>query len=85
MDVQSGAIRAAATAPRFNPNAFASRDTATIARVLADPAHPLYDRATKMAIPPGSVFKVVTALALLADPEFDPLANVRLPGISHAT
>ncbi|HVU88341.1 MAG TPA: penicillin-binding transpeptidase domain-containing protein [Pirellulales bacterium] len=80
MDVHSGAILASATAPRFNPNAFARRDTAAIERLLADPAHPLFDRATKMAIPPGSVFKVVTALALLAEPGFDPWATCDCQG-----
>ncbi len=80
MDARSGAILALATAPRFNPNAFASRDTAVVERLLADPAHPLFDRATKMAIPPGSVFKVVTALALTADPGFDPLATCDCQG-----
>jgi penicillin-binding protein 2 len=80
LDAQSGAILASATAPRFNPNAFASRDAATIERLLADPAHPLFDRATKMALPPGSVFKVVTALALTADPNFDPLTTCDCQG-----
>ena len=81
MDVQSGAILASATSqPRFNPNAFASRDAAAIERLLSDPAHPLFDRATKMGLPPGSVFKVVTALVLLADPKFDPLATCDCQG-----
>jgi penicillin-binding protein 2 len=33
-----------------------------------------------MALPPGSVFKVVTALALLADADFDPLATCNCQG-----
>jgi penicillin-binding protein 2 len=39
---------------------------------LHDPAHPLFDRSIQMAIPPGSVFKVVTAAALMQQPGFDP-------------
>ena len=72
MDVHSGAILAAASAPRFEPAAFAEHDAAAIERTLSDPAHPLFDRAIQMAIPPGSVFKTVTALALLDAPAFDP-------------
>ncbi len=72
MDVRNGAILAAASAPRFDPAAFADRDAAAIDRAIADPAHPLFDRTIQMAIPPGSVFKLVTALALLDSPAFDP-------------
>ena len=80
LDVHSGAILAAATAPRFDPNLFASREAASIDRLMADLSHPLFDRTTKMAIPPGSVFKVVTALALMADPGFDQRAAVECQG-----
>ncbi|HEY2148718.1 MAG TPA: penicillin-binding transpeptidase domain-containing protein [Pirellulales bacterium] len=72
MDVRNGAILAAASAPRFDPAAFADRDAAAIDRALADRAHSLFDRTIQMAIPPGSVFKLVTALALLDSPAFDP-------------
>jgi penicillin-binding protein 2 len=80
VDVASGAILAAATAPRFNPNLFAANNPDAVERLLHDPAHPLFDRVTKMAIPPGSVFKVVTALALLADENFDPEATFDCQG-----
>jgi len=72
LEADSGAILAAATAPRFNPNHFANRDAEAIERLLREPAHPLFDRVTKMAIPPGSVFKIITSLALLAGADFDP-------------
>jgi len=80
LDIHTGAMLAAATAPRFNPNHFASHDSDAIERSLHDPAHPLYDRVTKMAIPPGSVFKVVTALALLAESDFNPYEPVDCQG-----
>jgi len=69
MDVQTGAIRAIASAPRFDPNLFAGRQPEELQGLLTDPAHPLFDRATQMAIPAGSVFKIVTAAAML---ETDP-------------
>ncbi len=64
MDVRSGEVLAAATQPRFDPNWFATGD-ARVEAVLGDPGQPLFDRATRMAIPPGSVFKPLVALALV--------------------
>ncbi|HEY2837707.1 MAG TPA: penicillin-binding transpeptidase domain-containing protein [Pirellulales bacterium] len=72
LDVNTGEILASASAPRYNPNVFAERDSEAIAALLDNAGHPLFDRATQMALPPGSVFKVVTAATLLEDPRFDP-------------
>lgn len=65
MDVHSGALLAAASAPRFDPNRFTGGDHEALAALLSDAGQPLFDRASKMALPPGSVFKVITAAALL--------------------
>ena len=65
MDVRDGSIRASASAPAFCPGVFAGGRGSEAAALLDDPAHPLLDRVLKMAIPPGSVFKIVTAAALL--------------------
>jgi penicillin-binding protein 2 len=65
LDVHDGAILAAASAPRFKPGLFAGGGSAELAALLADPAHPLFDRVAGMAIAPGSVFKVATSIALL--------------------
>jgi penicillin-binding protein 2 len=65
MDVHSGEILTAASEPRFDPGAFAVGDESVDA-VLADPRRPLFDRATRMAIPPGSVFKPLVGLALVS-------------------
>ena len=72
MDVADGAIRAAASAPRFDPNLFDRRDQGKLAALLVDPAGPLFDRVSRMAIPPGSVFKTVSAAALLESGAVDP-------------
>jgi len=74
IDVHTGEILATASGPRYNPNVFAEGDNEAIGRVLADAGHPLFDRPTQMALPPGSVFKLVTAATLLEDPRFDPAA-----------
>ena len=72
LDVRSGAILAAASAPRFDPNGSAGADGTQVAALLADPGHPLFDRVTRMAIPPGSVFKIVSAAALVEAAAIDP-------------
>ncbi len=64
MDTTSGELLAVAAAPRFDPNWFVSGDP-RVTGVLNDPRRPMFDRALRMAIPPGSVFKALTALALV--------------------
>lgn len=70
IDAGSGAVLAAASAPRFDPNLFAAGPDRKIQGLLADPAHPLVDRVSMMAIPPASVFKIVTSAALLESAGF---------------
>ncbi len=83
MDIQSGAIRAAASAPRFDPNLFLAGNSEELTDLLTDPSHPLLDRTTKMAIPPGSVFKIVTAMALLETESVDPSEPFFCQGYLH--
>lgn len=72
MDVHSGELLAAASAPRFDPNDFTRGDDDAVGALLAAEGHPLFDRASKMALPPGSVFKVITAAALLETAAISP-------------
>ena len=67
MDVAGGAIRAAASAPRFDPNLFVHGDQSELAALLDDPAGPLFDRVSRMALPPGSVFKTILGVAALEE------------------
>ena len=65
VDVQTGAVLVAASAPRFDLNV-ASRPASDAAQELAARTDsPLFNRVVQMAIPPGSTFKPVTALAAL--------------------
>jgi len=83
MNVDSGALLAAASAPAFDPNLFVSdRDEAVVA-LLNDPAHPLFDRVACMALAPGSVFKIVTAAALLKSSGLDPAEPFTCQGYLH--
>ena len=69
LDIHTGETLALASAPRFDPNWFAGSGSPemsdSLTEVLNDQRRPLFDRAIKMAIPPGSVFKTLTSVALL--------------------
>ncbi len=87
MDPKTGAILAAASSPSFDPESLLGDDAAAIwDSLLADPAKPLNDRATRELFAPGSTFKtVVTATALdtgAADPstEFPDPEEYQLEG-----
>jgi len=84
MAVETGDLLAAASAPRFDPNVFAVDSGPAVEGLLKDPAHPLFDRVARMAIPAGSVFKTVTAAALLEAAGFDPEEPFGCQGYLHA-
>lgn len=69
IDPRTGAILALATSPSFDPNVLSSHDPASIRTAYeayqADPNAPLANRPLTVALPPGSVFKLVTAAAAL--------------------
>ena len=75
LDVRNGEVLVAASAPRFDPAVFAGDDSFRRAALLADEGHPLFHRAIQMALPPGSVFKTLTAVALLESAGLDPAAT----------
>jgi peptidoglycan glycosyltransferase len=70
LNPQTGAVEVLASVPGFDENALQSA-TAT-ARLNTDPNAPLFDRATQAGYPPGSTFKVVTAIAALDSGKFTP-------------
>jgi penicillin-binding protein 2 len=82
IDIHDGAILAAVAAPRFDPRGFVERDRQKINKWLSDPARPLFDRTVQMALPPGSVFKIVSASALLGA-GIDPDAPFECQGYLH--
>ncbi|HEY4280265.1 MAG TPA: penicillin-binding protein 2 [Conexibacter sp.] len=64
LDPRTGAVKAMASSPGYDPNVINSR--AGLRSLNADGADaPLLDRVTQGAYPPGSTFKVVTAAAAL--------------------
>lgn len=66
MDAHSGAVYAIASHPGFDPNLFTSGISAEQwEELLANPAFPMNNKAISGQYPPGSTFKMVTALAAL--------------------
>lgn len=64
LDPRNGEVLVLASSPSFNPNEFASIMTEERYALLGnDPENPLYNRAIQGTYPPGSTFKMMTALA----------------------
>jgi penicillin-binding protein 2 len=68
MDPRNGEILAAVSRPTYDPNMFIGGVSDELWRSLfEDPANPLFNRTVQAAYPPGSIFKLVTAYAALAN------------------
>jgi penicillin-binding protein 2 len=72
VDVATGDLLAAACAPRFDLNLFNEFDSQRWQSLVADPRRPFYPRVTALTAPPGSVFKVLTAVAALEEEVIQP-------------
>lgn len=73
MDVRNGDVLALASAPAYDPNEFVGRLSAARWEELNDKTlRPLLNRASYGIYSPGSVFKIVVAMALLEEGGLDP-------------
>jgi penicillin-binding protein 2 len=78
MDVITGDVLAMVSTPGFDPNTFARGITQSEWRDLLDsPERPLHNKSIAGVYPPGSTYKMVTALAALESRAIDPWT--RLP------
>ena len=90
IDPKTGAILALASYPTFNPNKYATFNSAQLKRTdnryLNDPRQPLLNRAINQTFPPGSTFKVVTSSTAFSTGNYTPQTrvyaptNLKLPG-----
>lgn len=81
VSVRSGDVLALASRPSFDPNVLAKGVTAEEwAALSTDPLHPLQNRAIQGLYPPASTFKVVMALAGLAEGVITPQTRVFCSG-----
>lgn len=81
MDVNNGDIVAAVSSPSFDPNLFVRGISSADYTALTEHDHrPLANKVVQGAYPPGSTFKMVTALAALEAGAIDENTTVRCPG-----
>jgi len=81
MDVHTGALRVLYSAPSFDPNLFVGRlSRHEWENLRDDPRHPLQDRCSQGAYPPGSAIKPFLALGALTDGLMTPEWTVSCQG-----
>jgi len=81
MDVNTGEVLAFASNPGFDPALFTGRlPPDKWKEYLEDKRHPLENKALKGMYPPGSTFKIVTAIAGLEEGLIDNHSSVDCPG-----
>jgi penicillin-binding protein 2 len=80
VDVATGDLIAAACAPRFDLNLFNEFDPERWQRLVGDARRPFFPRVTAMTAPPGSVFKVLTAVAALEEDIIQPESEFHCRG-----
>ncbi|MDE4134095.1 penicillin-binding protein 2 [Phaeobacter sp. QD34_3] len=81
VDCRNGDVHAIASSPSFDPNLFVRGISVGDYRMLTeDPYRPLANKAVQGTYPPGSTFKMVTALAALEDGVIGPNDTVYCPG-----
>ncbi len=86
MNVKTGEILVLASAPSFDPNVFVTPSmSGKRLELLNDKELPFLNRAVSASYPPGSVFKIVTALAALEKGIITPYTKFECKGKYYLT
>lgn len=81
LDPRTGEILTLLSSPSYDPNLFSRRlDQEAWRELVDDPRHPLQNRSIQNTYPPGSVFKIVMAIAGLSEKMVAPHHRVFCPG-----
>jgi len=83
LDATTGAVLALASAPPFDPNAFAARRNEEINRLFEDRRHPMVCRAYQSAYPPGSTFKPIMSSGALEEGVIGPGTSFTCSQVLH--
>lgn len=82
MELEEGGILSMNSSPSFDSNLFASSSgRKKVGRTLVDAESPMMNRGIHGRYPPGSIFKVVTALAALRSKKMTPSTSVNCLGL----
>lgn len=90
VEADTGLVRAMVSAPGYDPGALSlGLDPSRWRWLAADPGRPLVNRAAQSHAPPGSTFKVLTALAAMRSGRLSPsdrieLGSLTVGGVSFA-
>ncbi len=83
MDLSTGGLLALANGPSFDPNLFSTaRGRRDVGKYLNDKTTPMINRALQGQYPPGSIFKIVTALAALEPKKINLNSTFHCPGFA---
>lgn len=81
IDPRDGSVLAAASSPAINPNSFSTGlSQLEWERLSHDDRHPLQNRIVQAQYPPGSVFKILTAIAALESGVITPATSFSCRG-----
>lgn len=81
MDVTNGEILAFVSNPGFDPSLFSGKLPESVWKgYIEDKRHPLENKALSGQYPPGSTFKIITALAGLQDNKITPSTTINCTG-----
>lgn len=84
MNPTTGEILALVSRPSYDPNLFAQRISGEDwQRIATDAGHPLQNRAFQAQYPPGSIFKLIVAIAGLESGALTPDTKVHCNGVFH--
>jgi len=84
MDARTGEVLAMVSRPTYDPNDFAVRiPKDEWQRLNTDPETPLLNRAIQAQLAPGSVFKIVTATAMLESKAIPETSTFFCPGYAN--
>ncbi|MDE2967306.1 MAG: penicillin-binding protein 2 [Chloroflexota bacterium] len=81
LDVHSGQVLAMVSVPNYDVNVYEDITTEEYTALLDDPGQPLINQAIQAQFPPGSIFKIVTAVAGLAEGAIAPDTRIYSPGV----
>ena len=81
LDVHSGEVLAMVSVPNYDVNIYEEITTAEYQTLLEDPGQPLINHSIQDQFPPGSIFKIVTAVAGLAEGAITPETRIYSPGV----
>ena len=81
LDIHSGEVLAMVSVPNYDINIYEDVTTEQYRALLEDPGQPLINHAIQNQFPPGSIFKVVTAVAGLAEGAITPETRIYSPGV----